>query len=189
MRIVVVEPYNKNWLVLFEQEARMIKPILESEVVKIYHIGSTSVPGLSAKPILDLMPVVKNIHRVDAFNEEFKAIGYDALGENGIKNRRFFRKGGDDRTHHLHVFQLGSPEIERHLAFRDYLIAHPLVANEYGKLKGSLAKKYPNDIDQYMAGKHDFIVEAEKKGDAVVYKSKECLNIIFLKTLVLIRKL
>ncbi len=89
--------------------------------------------------------------------------GYQAKGENGINGRRFFQKGGDNRTHHVHIYQLGRREIKRHLAFRDYLRAHAVDAKTYGDLKASLAKRYPNDIESYIKGKEQLVVEIEKR--------------------------
>ena len=81
---------------------------------------------MPAKPIIDIMPVVRDISLVDAHNKEFEALGYDCRGEFGIPGRRFFTKGGDNRTHHIHIFELSNQtDIQRHLAVRDYLAAHP----------------------------------------------------------------
>jgi GrpB-like predicted nucleotidyltransferase (UPF0157 family) len=97
------------------------------------------------------------------FNAGMEALAYEALGEFGIPGRRYFRKGGDDRTHQAHVFQVGDPGVERHLAFRDYLRAHPGVAAEYGVLKAGLAQQFPEDIDKYMDGKDAFVKAAEQE--------------------------
>lgn len=131
MRKVEVTPYNPQWVAMFEEEASILRTIFGSEISEIHHIGSTSVPGLKAKPIIDIMPVVRDIHRIDAFNGAMIAIGYEPKGENGIIGRRFFQKGGNNRTHHVHVFESGNPEVERHLAFRDYLREHPEEAKPY----------------------------------------------------------
>jgi len=162
MRVGVV-PYCSEWALLFEQEAALIRGVFGEELAKIYHIGSTSVPGLQAKPIIDMLPVVREIERVDLFNEGIEALGYEALGEFGIPGRRYFRKGGDNRTHQAHVFQVGDPGVERHLAFRDYLRAHPAVAAEYGALKARLAQQFPEDINGYVDGKDAFVKATERE--------------------------
>ena len=90
MRKVEVTPYNKQWISLFEKEANKLHELFGSEIINIHHIGSTSVKGLKAKPIIDLMPVVKNINRVDEFNTVMVTIGYEPKGENGIYGRRYF---------------------------------------------------------------------------------------------------
>lgn len=171
MRKVEVKPYNEQWLSMFEEEANILYKILDLEVIDIHHIGSTSVNGLKAKPIIDIMPVVKDINRIDKFNVSMMAIGYKPKGENGISNRRYFQKGGDNRTHHVHIYQLGSSEINRHLAFRDYLRAHPDVAKKYGDLKEYLSQRFPYDIESYIKGKELLSLEIERKA-MVWYQSK-----------------
>lgn len=105
MKVEVVK-YRSEWSREFEAEAERIKEILGDEAIEIYHIGSTSVEGLSAKPIIDIMPVVKDISRIDKLNPAFEALGYECMGEFGIPGRRYFRKGGEKRTHQIHVFGL-----------------------------------------------------------------------------------
>jgi GrpB-like predicted nucleotidyltransferase (UPF0157 family) len=163
MRKVEVCTYNENWSVMFTEEAEKLNLIFGIEMVDIYHFGSTAVPGLKAKPIIDMMPVVRDINDVDQYNEEMKKIGYEPKGENGIPGRRYFQKGGDNRTHHVHIYQAGSDEIKRHLAFRDYLRSHPDVMKIYGELKEKLAQQYPYDIDSYINGKDQFARELEVK--------------------------
>ncbi|MHB1418387.1 MAG: GrpB family protein [Bacillota bacterium] len=160
---VVVSDYNARWPMMFEEEARQIQEIFGAMLIAIHHIGSTSVPGLKAKPIIDMMPLVRKIGEVDKFNDQMRALGYEPMGEYGIPGRRFFRKGGDNRTHHIHVFQLDSGDAERHLAFCDYLRYHPDEAKMYGQLKQNLAELFPDDITGYMDGKNDFIKSLEKK--------------------------
>lgn len=129
----------------------------------IHHIGSTSVPGLKAKPIIDIMPVVKHIEKIDSFNDQMAGLGYECMGELGMKGRRYFRKGGDNRTHQVHVFQADNKEdIHRHLAVRDYLRAHSEAAKQYGSLKENLAKQFPKDIAAYMDGKDAFVKQLER---------------------------
>jgi GrpB-like predicted nucleotidyltransferase (UPF0157 family) len=160
---VRVVPYCCEWPLLFEQEATLICEVFGDELAEIHHIGSTSVPGLQAKPIIDMLPVVRQIERVGLFNGGMRTLGYEALGEFGIPGRRYFRKGGDDRTHQAHVFQVGDPGVERHLAFRDYLRAHPRVAADYGVLKAGLASQFPEDIDGYADGKNAFVKATEQE--------------------------
>jgi GrpB-like predicted nucleotidyltransferase (UPF0157 family) len=172
---VEVITHNPRWKNEFEQEAQKIKAIYDDLLLEIHHIGSTSVAGLKAKPVIDIMPIVSDINEVDKFDDQMGALGYEPLGENGIVGRRFFRKDNKalgKRTHHVHVFdQHSHDEIIRHLAFKAYLIAHPEIANQYGNLKSRLAATYPNDIESYMAGKNDFIQKIEKQAVAW-YKDK-----------------
>lgn len=164
MRLIQVVPYDPLWPEQYRREAELLSRVLGEELVSIHHIGSTSVADLQAKPIIDIMPVVKDIRRVDALEQGFRALGYEAMGELGIPGRRFFPKGGDNRTHHIHIFGRESREdILRHLAVRDYLRAHPGEAREYGELKAALARRFPHDNDGYCDGKDAFVKTLEKK--------------------------
>lgn len=148
---------------MFYQEMNKLKGIYGSQIVSIHHIGSTSIKGLKAKPIIDIMPVVKNIKEIDKFDDQMRTIGYEPRGENGIPRRRYFQKGGNARTHHIHIYQQGDVQIERHLAFRDYLRSNNELKNKYGKLKEELSKQFPNDIASYRNGKEELVTEIEKK--------------------------
>lgn len=172
MRKVEVIAYSEDWKKNFDEEARRIEQIFGSEIIAIHHIGSTSVKDLSAKPIIDMMPVVRDIRKIDANNNAMIAIGYKPKGENGLPGRRYFQKGGDNRTHHVHIYGLGNPEIERHLAFRDYLRLHSDIAKEYGDLKVALAKQFPYDMEAYINGKEQLAKEIEQKAIRW-YKSTE----------------
>ena len=163
MRKVEVKPYDKLWVSKFEEESRKLYEIFGAEMMELHHIGSTSVSGLHAKPIIDMMPVVRDIHRVNEYNTAMIAIGYEPKGENGIAGRRYFQKGGDNRTHHVHIYARGNSEIKRHVAFRDYLRAHPDVAQEYGRLKEKLSQKFPYDIESYIKGKELLASEIYRK--------------------------
>ncbi len=165
IRKVEVVPHDPNWLNLFEIESKQIASALGENVIKIHHIGSTSIETIYAKPIIDILVEVSSIFKVDENNSQMQALGYQCMGEFGIKDRRFFRK--DDRagirTNHIHVFEVNSAQIARHLRFRDYLNTHLEDAESYSMLKQSLAEKYPNDIESYMDGKSDFIQEIDRK--------------------------
>lgn len=161
---ITVTEYDPAWPEMFRKEAQMIGKILGDNCVAIYHIGSTAVPGLAAKPVIDIMPVVYDLGAVDALSSRFESIGYEYMGEFGIAGRRYLRKGGDERTHQIHIFdQADSGNIRRHLALRDYLRAHERESQEYGALKKRLAEKYPYDIDGYCDGKETFVSTLEKK--------------------------
>ncbi len=161
---IVVTDYNPAWRDKFEREAKLVRGILGNLCVAVYHIGSTAVPGLKAKPIIDIMPVVSDIAAVDSLQKKFEAAGYEYMGEFGIPGRRYLRKGGDERTHQVHIFaEADSCEIVRHLAVRDYLCSHPQEAAAYGTLKKKLALKYPYDIEGYCNGKDAFVKKLEQK--------------------------
>lgn len=155
--------YCEEWSAMFSEEAEKLKLIYENEIIDIHHIGSTSVRGLKAKPIIDIMPVVRDIKNVDKYNKKMQEFGYEPKGENGIPGRRYFQKGGDNRSHHIHIYQVGSYEIKRHLAFRDYLQGHPEIKNSYGELKERLAQQFPYDIESYINGKEGLVKEIETK--------------------------
>lgn len=171
-RKVEVVPFRDEWTTMFAEEAEKLKRVFGEQCLRIYHIGSTAIPGMSAKPIIDIMVEVHDIDYVDSYNNAMAAIGYQAMGENGIPKRRFFQKGGDERTHHVHVFPAGSEHIARHIAFKEYMIAHPEKAKAYSRLKEALAKQFSNDIQAYMKGKEEFVREMEKKALAW-YKQKQ----------------
>ncbi len=159
-RRIEVVPYNPQWPALFEAEAAAIEQALGPELTAIYHIGSTAIPGIQAKPIIDLLGEVVALERVEAFNPALEGLAYIPRGEAGIAGRRFFLKPGmTERTHHLHLFEAGHPEVSKHLVFRDYMAAHPAEARAYGRLKAELARRFPTDIKGYMAGKEGFIKE------------------------------
>lgn len=162
-RKIEVVDYDVNWSEKFKEEAIKIKEALGENVIGIHHIGSTAIPRIKAKPVIDVLVEVADIEIVDKRNGDMIELDYEALGEHGIKNRRYFRKGGNNRTHHVHVFQTGNSEIARHINFRDYMIAHPQDAKAYSELKERLAKEYTYDSLSYVAGKNDFVREIDEK--------------------------
>jgi GrpB-like predicted nucleotidyltransferase (UPF0157 family) len=162
-RIVGVVSYNSNWKKMYKEESEKIKNVLSDIIIDIHHVGSTAIPGIKAKPVIDILVEVKDIEAVDRYNHKMKDLGYEVMGEYGILKRRFFRKGGNNRTHHIHIFQAGNEEIERHINFKEYLIAHPDKARVYSKLKEELANKYTYDVENYTNSKSDFIKEIDKK--------------------------
>ena len=160
MREVVVVPPDRGWRDAFEAEAARLRSILGENLVEIHHIGSTAIPSIAAKPIIDILPVVRHIERVD----DLAAAGYKSWGEFGIPGRRYFtRDENGKRTHNVHVYAAGNPEITRHLGFRDYMNAHPEEARAYGRLKEKLAREFPTDFEAYMDGKHAFVQERERR--------------------------
>lgn len=165
MTKVEVVPHDPRWAGAFAAEAEQIAAALGENIIAIHHIGSTAIPGIHAKPVIDLLVEVRDIAGVDARNSAMESLGYQVMGEYGIPGRRYFRK--DDRhgtrTHQVHAFQAGSAEVQRHLAFRDYMIAHPEDARAYGELKRKLAEEYPWHMDGYIDGKDGFIKEMDRR--------------------------
>ncbi|WP_330577918.1 GrpB family protein [Alkaliphilus pronyensis] len=163
VRIIEVVPYNPHWVEEFQKESKKLFRILSKEAIEIHHIGSTSIPGISAKPVIDIMIVVKDINKIDEYNNELEELGYIPKGEYGIKGRRFFLKGLYNRTHHLHVFEKGNQEVAKHLNFKSYMICHPNEAKEYEELKKELAQKHKYDNVAYCKGKDAFIKNIDEK--------------------------
>jgi GrpB-like predicted nucleotidyltransferase (UPF0157 family) len=130
-RKIEVVDYDPAWPQMFELERESLYRILGAVAIAIHHIGSTAVPGLSAKPVIDIIVEATSVADIDCHEPAMTSIGYEPKGEFGIPGRRFFQKGGDDRTHHVHAFAQGDPQLLRHIAFRDYLKLNPLVASEY----------------------------------------------------------
>lgn len=162
MEIQVV-PYDPSWPSRYRQEAALLREALGDCLVEIHHIGSTSVPGLWAKPIIDILPVVTAVEEADRRRAALEALGYEYLGEFGIPGRRYLRKGGDHRTHQVHLFGRESrDEIRRHLAVPAYLRCHPDAARDYAQLKRRLARRFPRDIDGYCDGKDAFVKALER---------------------------
>jgi len=170
-RRIEVVPYNPAWVGEFETEGRRLSQVLGDLVVRLHHIGSTAIPGAYAKPIIDFLLEVYDIVRLDDRSSSLEGLGYEAMGEFGLPGRRYFRKNDARgvRTHQIHAFEANSPEIERHLAFRDYMATHAAEAQAYGELKRSLAMQHPTDIEAYMDGKDAFVKEHEAK--AIAWRS------------------
>lgn len=171
MPILVVSHYP-NWQIAFADEAKLIFTSLGHSAIDLHHIGSTSISGILAKPIIDLLGVVPAVDRLESQSSLLETLGYEVMGAYGIEGRHYFRKtdATGNRTHHLHVFESGSPHIERHLAFRDYLIAHPDVAMEYSRLKARLAANDTTMRSNYIDGKAPFVEAVQR--DALIWARK-----------------
>ena len=155
-------PYSPEWPHEFEREAVRLRALLGDEIVTIHHIGSTSVPGLDAKPIIDLMPLVHDITRIDDYTDHMISAGYQAWGEYGLPGRRYFTKdSGEFRSHNIHIYAADNPDVARHLAFRDYLRAHPTAQQEYVVIKRAAYAQHPADINAYNDSKNDWIKQIE----------------------------
>ena len=160
MRGIVIVDHTPNWSVDFADEAERIRDALVPYSLEIHHIGSTAVPGLAAKPVIDMLLVVSDLRQLDSRKSVWIELGYQAKGELGIAGRRFYCKGPDHaRTHHVHAFPGGHVEIKRHLQFRDFLREHSERAQEYAALKRKLARSFPDDVEAYNHGKASLIQE------------------------------
>ncbi len=164
MRKTEIVAWTETWNELYVIESNLISQIFISEMTSIHHIGSTSVPNIGyAKPIIDILVVVKDIEKIDFYNDKMAVNGYSVRGEQGIAGRRYFTKGGSNRTHHVHIYQTGNINIKLHLNFKEYLLLHSDDAKRYGELKLKLANKYPDDTHKYQEGKKSFVNELVEK--------------------------
>ncbi len=172
---VVLTPYDPAWPKMAADESARLDA-LGSTLVTVHHIGSTSVPDLSAKPIIDLMPLVTTLDELDRKRSLMEALGYSWHGEFGIIGRRYCALSSEDgnRIAQLHFFAVDSPQITRHIAFRDYLRAHPHVACAYEKEKQRARDLHPNDSRAYTDEKNAWIRRVE--ADALVWYAHEPLQ-------------
>jgi len=154
--IIEVHDYDPQWPERFKVERDQIKEALGPVAKDIQHVGSTAVPGLAAKPIIDIVVAVGDLSDADAYFPGLTSLGYSNVPHDEDAWRRFFFKGMP-RTHHVHVVNYGSWTHWKHLLFRDYLQDHPCTLEEYECLKRILAKRYRDDRAKYLEGKSDFI--------------------------------
>jgi len=160
---VRVVPYDPDWPVAFVVEAESIRGALQDRQIEVHHIGSTAIPEIFAKPIIDILLVVPSLELLDSQVPSMEALGYESLGEFGIAGRRYFRKNSTTgiRTHQVHAFDAGSTGARRHLAFRDYMRSHPDAAREYSLLKQRLATEFQQSMQDYIDGKDAFVKHHE----------------------------
>lgn len=162
---VVVVPYDPQWPALFEQTATTLRDSLGAVALRIDHIGSTAVPGLAAKPILDIQLSVADFAPLTAYRLPLEGLGYVFRADNPERTKRYFREAPGQRRTHLHVRQAGSWSEQLSLLFRDYLRAHPETAQDYAALKYHLAENFGDDREGYSTAKEPFIWETLRKAD------------------------
>lgn len=154
-------PYDPQWAELYATERRRIAAALADDTIALEHIGSTVIPGISAKPIIDIMIGLKRMHDAPACIQRLTPLGYEYIAsyEQVIPERRFLvrAKNGSERTHHIHMVERTSDFWETHILFRDYLRAHPGVARDYEALKLELAGRHRMNRAAYSAAKGDFV--------------------------------
>jgi GrpB-like predicted nucleotidyltransferase (UPF0157 family) len=155
---VVVSDYDEAWATLFEQLARPVRDAVADLGAEVEHIGSTSVPGLAAKPVIDIDVVVRSSDDVPTAVERLRALGYVYQGDKGVAGREAFMWPRGAEPHHLYVVVAGSRPHADHVHFRDYLRQHPDVAREYAALKKTLAVRHREDGLGYTDAKSDFVV-------------------------------
>ena len=160
---VNIVAYNSEWPMIASIEIKKLREVLSSsKIIDIQHVGSTATPGISAKPIVDIQIAVNSLEEMKVIAiPALQKLGYEYWYENPDPERMFFVKGmppfGDNRTHHVHIFEQTSKHWRRKINFRDYLIAHPEIAKEYQKLKNKLAEEYTYDREAYTNAKGEFV--------------------------------
>jgi GrpB-like predicted nucleotidyltransferase (UPF0157 family) len=163
---IVIEAYCQEWPERFKQEAQMIQQAIAPYITVIDHIGSTSVPGLSAKPIIDMLIGVKSLADSPHFIPPLQTLGYVYIPEHEaeLPERRYlYKQANSEDTFHLHMVEPESEFFSRHIAFRDYLRSHPEAVAEYASLKIRLAREFGSDRESYTDAKSDFIKSIEQK--------------------------
>jgi putative glutamine amidotransferase len=161
-RTFVVADYDPAWPQAFEQEAAGIREALGPVAVRIEHVGSTAVPGLAAKPVIDIQISVERMVPRERFVSALETLGYTFVADPTDPDHEYFKREIDGvRTHQIHVCPVGSVWERRHLAFRDHLRTHPEDSVRYAELKRRLAERHSNDVMAYVEAKTPFIAEIE----------------------------
>jgi GrpB-like predicted nucleotidyltransferase (UPF0157 family) len=157
---VSLSEHRSEWKSCFDLVSAFLTKTVTNDETQIHHVGSTAIPFIKAKPILDIMVVVPKLSGFDSKQEEIENFGFTWKGEYGISGRRYCVKYNSKQTIgfvHLHAFEAADTEVERHLLFRDYLLAFPTVAQEYSKLKNHSLEKYSGQREAYTESKSKFI--------------------------------
>jgi len=169
-RKIIIADYDSNWPTKFENEKQSLQKSLTDCFIDCFHIGSTAVPGLAAKPVIDMLMTVSSLEQVDLHQAVLERSGYTVKGENGIPGRRYFFKGNDVREFHIHAYEKDHPDVERHLAFRDYLRSHHAIARQYEAIKKKAVVAANQSPDLYVKYKDAFIKEHEIKALSLIGK-------------------
>jgi GrpB-like predicted nucleotidyltransferase (UPF0157 family) len=162
---VAVVDYDPLWPSLFEAESERVRRALGESVLSVEHVGSTAVPDLAAKPVIDMLVGLRTLELPSSAIDAMEALGYEYLGENGLPGRLFFRKGRP-RSHHVHAVLVGGDHWERHLVFRDYLRTHADEAQAYAEFKRNLARAIDGDRDRYLDGKETYAAALQERARA-----------------------
>jgi GrpB-like predicted nucleotidyltransferase (UPF0157 family) len=162
---VIIVPYDPEWARRFQQLAEKLRAALQSKALRIDHIGSTAIPGLAAKPVIDIQISVAALEPVEAYGRALESLRYVFRADNTDLSKRYFREKPGTRRTHIHVRQAGSWGEQLNLLFRDYLRVHEQDASQYAQVKIELAERYRNDRMNYVAAKAEFIWEILMKAN------------------------
>ncbi len=159
-REIVLVPYRPEWAVGFEEMRRRILTVCGDRVIDVLHIGSTAIPGIVAKPVIDMLPLIRRFEDGRDCVKPLAELGFEYMGAYGIAGRHYSRRGMP-RTHQVHMFAADHSEVGRLLRFRDYLREHPEAARAYAKLKQELAARFFDDVAAYAEAKTAFCARIE----------------------------
>lgn len=165
-----LQPHQPRWRAEFEAEAAALRDRFGDALIAVHHIGSTAIPDIAAKPIIDILIEATSLNAIDGRNAAMEATGYEPRGAFGIEGRRYFKGVGTPPAvpgFHVHAFEAGSPHIARHLRFRDYLLAKPAIAQAYSALKLSLCQANGTLPADYAALKANMVSQIER--DALTF--------------------
>ena len=164
---VRLKKHNPKWKELFEKEKKLLLKKFPDIILEISHGGSTAIPGMPAKPIIDMFTAVKSLKSIESVKKELEKLCYEYRGEEGVPGRILYvknmRGGREIRTHHLQFVEKGNKEWKNHLLIKNYYLEHPGAVKEYAKLKKELANKYPDNRPLYSEGKQKFVKAILKK--------------------------
>jgi GrpB-like predicted nucleotidyltransferase (UPF0157 family) len=163
---VIVVDYDPAWPITFRRLCAHIWPTIRDVATAVEHVGSTSVPGLAAKPVIDMTIVVPNGAAMMTVIDRLAMLGYRHRGDLGVSGREAFaRPEGSPADHHLYACVAGNVALRNHLIVRDHIRTNPSAVMAYGALKKQLAARFPRDIDSYIYGKTDFILAILAEAD------------------------
>jgi GrpB-like predicted nucleotidyltransferase (UPF0157 family) len=165
-RVIRIESYDANWPQRFAELGRRLRSALGDVALRIDHIGSTAVPGLAAKPVIDIQISVASLEPVDPFREPLERLGYVYRADNPERTKRYFREPPSEPRTHIHVRKAGSFSQQFPLLLRDYLRAHPAELAAYEQLKRALAAQHPHDGTAYTAAKEPWFWQTIQQADA-----------------------
>ncbi|MCX6376753.1 MAG: GrpB family protein [Armatimonadetes bacterium] len=162
---IIITPYDPEWSRMFARLGASLRNALGDVALRIDHIGSTSIPGLAAKPIIDVQVSVASFDPLDAYRVPLESLGYVWKSDNPELTKRYFRESPGDRRTHIHVRRAGSFSEQFAVLFRDYMRAHPEDAARYASLKCRLADEFGEDRHGYVDAKGPFIWDTIRKAD------------------------